>query len=155
MRMVFGLVLVVGLALAGFAVYMAQGFISQTQAELEMERAASAKAGPLVEVFVVNKPLNYGDPLTKEDVQASAKKYLPADKMYIVVVGDNKELPALRALGYPVVELNMEGQPVAAEMMMMKPMPASTQMAAPMDEKMKTQTDDGGKIKTKTKKGKS
>lgn len=69
MRMVFGLVLVVGLALAGFAVYMAQGFISQTQNALDAERAISAKSGPLVEVFVVNKPLNYGDVLTKEDVQ--------------------------------------------------------------------------------------
>ncbi len=69
MRMVFGLVLVVGLALAGFAVYMAQGFISQTQNELEQERAIREKSGPLVEVFVANKPLNYGDVLTKEDVQ--------------------------------------------------------------------------------------
>jgi pilus assembly protein CpaB len=69
MRMVFGLVLVVGLALAGFAVYMAQGFISQTQNELEQERAIREKTGPLVEVFVANKPLSYGDVLTKEDVQ--------------------------------------------------------------------------------------
>lgn len=69
MRMVFGLVLVVGLALAGFAVYMAQGFISQTQNQLAAEQAIRAKTGPLVEVFVVNKPLNYGDVLTKEDVQ--------------------------------------------------------------------------------------
>jgi pilus assembly protein CpaB len=69
MRMVFGLVLVVGLALAGFAVYMAQGFISQTQTALDQERAIREKTGPMVEVFVVNKPLNYGDVLTKEDVQ--------------------------------------------------------------------------------------
>lgn len=69
MRMVFGLVLVVGLALAGFAVYMAQGFISQTQMALDEERAIREKSGPLVEVYVVNKPLNYGDVLTKDDVQ--------------------------------------------------------------------------------------
>lgn len=69
MRMVFGLVLVVGLALAGFAVYMAQGFISQTQNALAAEQAIRAKSGPLVEVFVVNKPLSYGDVLTKDDVQ--------------------------------------------------------------------------------------
>lgn len=69
MRMVFGLVLVVGLALASFAVYMAQGFISQTQDALAEERAVREKSGPLVEVFVVNKPLNYGDVLTKDDVQ--------------------------------------------------------------------------------------
>lgn len=69
MRTVFGLVLVVGLALAGFAVYMAQGFISQTQNALDEERAIREKSGPLVEVYVVNKAMNYGDVLTKEDVQ--------------------------------------------------------------------------------------
>jgi pilus assembly protein CpaB len=69
MRMVFGLVLVLGVALAGFAVYMVQGYISQTESQLAAERAARLKAGPMVEVFVVNKPLNYGDPLTPEDVQ--------------------------------------------------------------------------------------
>ena len=57
MRMVFGLVLVVGLALAGFAVYMAQGFISQTEDALAEERAIRERSGPLVEVFVVNKQI--------------------------------------------------------------------------------------------------
>ncbi|MDT8856988.1 Flp pilus assembly protein CpaB [Paracoccaceae bacterium Fryx2] len=85
MRMVFGLVLVVGLALAGLAVYMAQGFISKTQAELAMERAARAKAGPMVEVFVVNKPLNYGDKLTKDDVQ---KIYWPQNALPETVFTD-------------------------------------------------------------------
>ncbi len=69
MRMVFGLVLVLGLALAGFAVYMAQGFISQTQAELDQERAARAKLGPLIDVFIVTKAFAYGDLLTPEDVR--------------------------------------------------------------------------------------
>lgn len=67
--MIFGLVLLVGLALAGAAVYMARGFISNTQAQLNHEREFRAKTGPLVQVFVVNKPMNYGDVLTKEDVQ--------------------------------------------------------------------------------------
>ena len=69
MRMVFGLVLMVGLALAGAAVYMAQGYISKTQTALDREREMRAKTGPLVEVYVVNKPKNYGEVLTKEDVQ--------------------------------------------------------------------------------------
>ena len=69
MRMIFGLVLLVGLALAGAAVYMARGFISNTQAQLNHEREFRAKTGPLVQVFVVNKPMNYGDVLTKDDVQ--------------------------------------------------------------------------------------
>ncbi|MGP3698782.1 Flp pilus assembly protein CpaB [Rhodobacter sp. NSM] len=69
MRFVFGLVLMVGLALASFAVYMAQGYISQTQTALEKERDARKKLGPMVEVFVTNKALNYGAPLTKDDVR--------------------------------------------------------------------------------------
>lgn len=67
--MMFGLVLVVGLALAGAAVYMAQGYINTTQSALQREREMRAKTGPLVEVYVVNKPKNYGEVLTKEDVQ--------------------------------------------------------------------------------------
>lgn len=69
MRMMFGLVLIVGLALAGIAVYMAQGYISQTQTALQREKEMRAKTGPLVEVYVVNKPRAYGDLLTKDDVE--------------------------------------------------------------------------------------
>ncbi len=69
MRMVFGLVLVVGLALAGVAVYMTNNFFSQTQAQLSHERQLREQTGKLVEVYVVNKALKYGDPLTKDDVQ--------------------------------------------------------------------------------------
>lgn len=69
MRAVFGLVLVLGMALAGAAVYMIQGYIAQTDALLQQEREFNAKAGKLVEVYVFNKSLNYGDALTPEDVQ--------------------------------------------------------------------------------------
>ncbi|MGL6211648.1 MAG: Flp pilus assembly protein CpaB [Paracoccaceae bacterium] len=69
MRMIFSLVLVLGVALAGAAVYMAQGYISQTQTALQREKAMRAKTGPLVEVYVVNKSKNYGDTLTMEDVE--------------------------------------------------------------------------------------
>lgn len=68
MRIVFGLVLVLGLGLAGFAVYMAQAYIGQTQAALERERAARAQAVPTVKVFVVNRDLRYGDRLTEADL---------------------------------------------------------------------------------------
>lgn len=69
MRMMFALVLVVGLALAGAAVYMAKGYINKTETALQQELKVKAKTGGLVEVFVVNKQKNYGDPLTKDDVQ--------------------------------------------------------------------------------------
>jgi pilus assembly protein CpaB len=79
MRALFGLVLIVGLALAGAAVYMAQNYINETQKLLAAEKAFNAKAGKLVEVFVVNKELKYGDPLTEDDVQAIywPEKFLP------------------------------------------------------------------------------
>ena len=67
--MVFALVLFVGIALAGAAVYMTQGYISQTQTALAKERELRVKTGPLVEVFVVNKDKLYGQVLKKEDVQ--------------------------------------------------------------------------------------
>jgi len=69
MRMVFGFVLVLGLGLAGFAVYMAQDYIAAYQAELQKERAARAQMVPTVEVIVANRPLAYGEELAKEDVR--------------------------------------------------------------------------------------
>ncbi len=68
MRAIFGLVLIIGIGLAGAAVYMIQGYIQQTEALLQQERDFNAKAGKLVEVYVFNKQLNYGDALTPEDV---------------------------------------------------------------------------------------
>jgi pilus assembly protein CpaB len=69
MRAIFGLVLIVGMALAGAAVYMIQGYIKQTEQALKKERDFNAKAGKLVEVFVFAKSLEYGDALSVEDVQ--------------------------------------------------------------------------------------
>ncbi|MBT0955973.1 Flp pilus assembly protein CpaB [Alphaproteobacteria bacterium KMM 3653] len=68
MRLVFGLVLVIGIGLAGFAVFMAQGFIGNMTAERNALLAAQAAAKPTVEVFVVNKDKAYGETLTNEDV---------------------------------------------------------------------------------------
>ncbi len=68
MRLVFGLVLIVGLGLAGFAVYMAQGFIAQTQQERDALLAAQAETPALVDVVVVKKALKYGDRFTREDL---------------------------------------------------------------------------------------
>lgn len=69
MRMVFGLVLLLGLGLAGFAVYVAQGYVGNYQAELEAERAARDAIVPTVEVFVTNRLLKYGDQINKKDVR--------------------------------------------------------------------------------------
>jgi zinc protease len=49
--------------------------------------------------------------LTKADVDAIAKKYLPYNAMDIVVVGDKAQvLEKLKGLGYEVIELNMNGE---------------------------------------------
>lgn len=69
MRMVFGLVLVLGLALAGAAVWMVQGYVGQAQNDVARERAIRLKLGELAEVYVVNKPMAYGTAITKEDVE--------------------------------------------------------------------------------------
>lgn len=69
MRIVFGLVLVLGLGLAGFAVYMAQGYIAQTQAERDSLLAAQAAAPQLVDVVVATKAMKYGDRFTRADLE--------------------------------------------------------------------------------------
>lgn len=69
MRMIFGLVLVVGLALAGAAVYLTKGLMASSETELTRARANLQEIGPLVRVFVVKKAVAYGDPITRDDVQ--------------------------------------------------------------------------------------
>jgi len=100
--------------------------------------------------------------LKKEDVLASAQKYLPADKMYIVVVGDRtKAFPGLAELGYDVVELDTNGQPVATSA---TPAPTAEAPAAPTAtdtdvtvkegrRKIKAKDEKGRKIKVKHKAG--
>lgn len=69
MRMVFGLVLLLGLGLAGFAVYMAKSYIQRYQAELAMERANRDPGIDTVDVYVAAKPLKYGQELNLDDVR--------------------------------------------------------------------------------------
>ena len=69
MRLVFGLVLVLGVALAGFAVYMAQDFIAQAQSERDRLAAEAARAPKLVDVVVAKKQLKYGDRFTRADIE--------------------------------------------------------------------------------------
>ena len=69
MRAVFGLVLVVGIALAGGAVMMAKNYISEYQTQLASERAARDAIVPTVDVFVANRPLRYGESLAEDAVR--------------------------------------------------------------------------------------
>ncbi|WGW03507.1 Flp pilus assembly protein CpaB [Tropicibacter oceani] len=79
MRLVFGLVLIAGLGMAGFAVYMAQNYIGAYENALEEERAKVVAAVPTQEIYVATRALAYGEQITKEDVALAPwpKQILP------------------------------------------------------------------------------
>jgi len=112
MRAVFALVLIVGMALAGMAVYMIQGYIAQTEALLENERNFNAKAGKLVEVFVFAKPKKYGEALAPEDV---AVIYWPEKSMPETIFRDKAVLFPENAKGPRYIMRSTEAfEPVLA-----------------------------------------
>ncbi|GAB3263461.1 pitrilysin family protein [Larkinella harenae] len=54
--------------------------------------------------------------MTKKEIDAIAKKRLPANNLIITVVGNRSAIkPGLQKLGYEVVELDKEGNPAVAE----------------------------------------
>lgn len=69
MRVVFGLVLIAGLALAGFAVYMAKNYIASYQAELAKANKVREQLVKTVPVYVADRALKYGEQLKREDVR--------------------------------------------------------------------------------------
>ncbi len=51
--------------------------------------------------------------ITKAEIDALSKKWVNADKMNILVVGDKaKILPGLQKLGYEIIELDADGKPM-------------------------------------------
>lgn len=68
MRIVFGLVLIAGLALAGFAVYMAQNYIGAYENALQAERQRSGEAIDTKPIYVANRLIEYGEEITGEDI---------------------------------------------------------------------------------------
>jgi zinc protease len=81
------------------------------------------KAGFLNQIIQYNLEADFVDKqneilknITREEINALAKKHLPVEKMNILVVGD-KELvkPKLEKLGYELVELDKEGNPVQVQ----------------------------------------
>lgn len=70
MRMVFGLVLLVGLALAGGAVYLAKDQIGQYKSAIARAEAAKKEIIETKKIFVVTRALKYGEKLAKDDVRA-------------------------------------------------------------------------------------
>ena len=79
MRAVFGLVLLIGMGLAGFAVYMVKGYFDDQAAVLERERQRAASALQTVDIYAPSRDLTYGELLTPEDVTVIkyAEDFLP------------------------------------------------------------------------------
>ncbi|MBE9639885.1 Flp pilus assembly protein CpaB [Salipiger mangrovisoli] len=69
MRLVFGLVLILGLGLAGFAVYLAQNYIGAYQVALKQEREKSVKAVPTQQVYVTTRAIAHGEIVSAKDVR--------------------------------------------------------------------------------------
>ncbi len=70
MRVIFGLVLLAGVALAGGAVYMAKDYIGQYQAELAQAQQLKNQIVPTKTVYVAARRLKYGETLKTDDVRA-------------------------------------------------------------------------------------
>lgn len=79
MRAVFGLVLLVGMGLAGFAVYMVNQYMDTQSAALERERLRSANVVATIDVYSPSRNITYGERLTIDDVQVIkyAQDFLP------------------------------------------------------------------------------
>ncbi|MCR8550080.1 Flp pilus assembly protein CpaB [Salipiger sp. P9] len=79
MRLVFGIVLIAGLGLAGFAVHLAQKQFGAYQNALQQERAKAVKAVPTQMIYVTQRAINHGEVLTAEDVKLAPwpKEILP------------------------------------------------------------------------------
>lgn len=69
MRIVFGLVLLIGIGLAGFAVYMAQGYFERQEAQLAEERKMRDQIVPTKEIYVATEQLRYGQKLKEDHVR--------------------------------------------------------------------------------------
>jgi zinc protease len=75
------------------------------------------KAGFIERMLDYNLPADYVDQQTriistisKDEINKLASKWLNADKMYILLVGDKEKIqPGLQRLGYDIVELDVNG----------------------------------------------
>lgn len=104
MRAVFGLVLIVGIGLAGFAVYMAKSVLQSYEAEANALRASQGPAIKTVDVYVASKPLVYGQRLTKADVKlvkfpaASLPEGVFSTEEELMPEGDDEPRTVVRAM---------------------------------------------------------
>ena len=87
------------------------------QRDALLYETGAQKAGFIGRILEYNLPDNFVDvqndilkKITKAEIDALAKKWLTADKMNILLVGDKaKILPGLQKMGYDIVELDVDG----------------------------------------------
>ena len=72
MRNPFILVLIAGIGVAGFAVWLLKGYMNENAAQLAAAQAAAGQRVPLVKVLAAAAPLRYGETLTEEKVKSIA-----------------------------------------------------------------------------------
>jgi pilus assembly protein CpaB len=72
MRLIFGLVLIAGIGLAGFATYMAKNYIDQYQRQLAQEREQRGPQIETVDVVVAARELKYGEKISEKDLRLVA-----------------------------------------------------------------------------------
>lgn len=104
MRLVFGLVLLAGIGLAGLAAYMVNDYIAQQNRALAAARAAQSPSVPMVEVVIANRQLRFGQPLRREDVRTIAwpRNAVPegafTDMATLFPEGETRDRVVLRAM---------------------------------------------------------
>ncbi|MBO9397880.1 Flp pilus assembly protein CpaB [Shimia sp. R9_1] len=104
MRGIFAAVLLFGLGIAGFAVYMAQNYIKEIDKQAELARKNAPPTVELVDGFIVARQMKFGEKLALKDVRRTKwpKAAMPegmftnADEIF--PDGDNKQRVVLRTM---------------------------------------------------------
>ncbi|MEI4261084.1 Flp pilus assembly protein CpaB [Roseovarius sp. D0-M9] len=117
MRLIFGLVLVLGVALAGFAVYMAQSYIQNYQNALAIERQSRPEPIKTVDVYVAKRTLEYGEQILTKDVkqvaypEASLPEGVFLTEESLFPRGEDEPRTALRAMekGEAILAIKVTG----------------------------------------------
>ncbi|PUB16316.1 Flp pilus assembly protein CpaB [Yoonia sediminilitoris] len=68
MRAVFGLVLLIGMGLAGFAVYLANNYFAEQEAKLRQVAQRAASAVQTVDIYAPKRDMTYGELITPDDI---------------------------------------------------------------------------------------
>ena len=100
-------------------------FMKSALGQIDAQRYETGfqKAGFIGRILEYNLPANYVDQqneilknITKAEIDAIAKKWINADKMNILLVGDKeKVLPTLQKFGFEIIELDTDGNPVPVQ----------------------------------------